>query len=183
MRADKKIERQLEQHLALLQSMGADISELKVDTKQVVAEVILDKKKLPPYWDAEATLWMLCKPEGFVTKKCRRDGCENIFATSYKSVAYCTDHCRIKQLEAYGLQWDPTKSPEERWSGEPPLIVPDNVLRIVAQLLASMHAVDSDNQTQLETEVADETSHDPEPTTYKEDTESLFGRVAGFSPF
>jgi hypothetical protein len=71
---------------------------------------------------AEAVLLSLDKPLGFVTKLCRL--CGVAFETNYRSVAYCSDAHRAKALKAQGIIWNPHKTQEERWGGEPPLVIP-----------------------------------------------------------
>jgi hypothetical protein len=82
--------------------------------------------------DAEAVLAFIEKPARFAFKPCKR--CGEMFGTSYRSVAFCGDNCRARYLlETSGIRWNPHKPPEERWGGEPPMILPPLAVKILLQ--------------------------------------------------
>lgn len=63
--------------------------------------------------EAEALLIFMRCPEYFVASNCKR--CEKPFVHTYGAVWYCSNRCRRKDLEDEGINWDVTKSPQERW--------------------------------------------------------------------
>jgi hypothetical protein len=151
MRKELKIKRDLDKLLSILKQSGNTV---EIDTSKIITEVI-SADPLPKYWEAEATLCMLQKPTGFITKKCKREVCENIFGTSYRAVAYCSDHCRIKELASYGINWDPSKTLVERWGGEFPLLVPHQALELIYKMVQDVlnietHEVVQNDQEHIE---------------------------------
>lgn len=79
----------------------------------------------------EAVLLWLESPAKFTTKVCKREACQQPFGTNYRSVAYCSDNCRSRDVSnMLGIKWDWTRaSEEERWGGEPPLIIPPAAMK------------------------------------------------------
>lgn len=60
----------------------------------------------------------------FITKTCKRDACQSIFSTMYKSVAYCSEVCRAKELrEKFGIEYDPKTDHYANLGNERPLVV------------------------------------------------------------
>lgn len=82
--------------------------------------------------EAEAVLRFMYDPDRFTTRSCKN--CELSFTVDYPCVAYCSDRCRKVALHEIGIEWDPTKSPYERWQGTVPLTVPPQALEIVEAL-------------------------------------------------
>lgn len=75
----------------------------------------------------EGVLHSIRRPGDYIYKVCKR--CAGPFGTNYQSVAYCSDPCRIRDFEdATGISWNSRKSPEERWGGEPPVVIPPDVI-------------------------------------------------------
>ena len=83
----------------------------------------------------EAVLLFLEAPAKFTAKLCKR--CGEAFGTNYRAVAYCTDQCRSKAVsEQLGVKWDWLRATEEeRWGGEPPLIIPPAALQKIQQFV------------------------------------------------
>jgi hypothetical protein len=134
---------------AALKNAGFDPGIKADEIEQVAAEVKSSLVKTPTFFEAEAALLLFQKPKHMIIKKCRR--CRDPFASSYRSVAYCGDVCRQKQLfELTGIRWDPHKSDEERWGGEPPLIVPPSLLKRMLELVAENQYVESSSTTPSE---------------------------------
>ena len=106
---------------SLMVSRGIQTDITVANAKEVAREVTISKPL--PLNDAEAVLSFIEKPARFAFKPCKR--CGEMFGTSYRAVAYCGDNCRAKHLlETTGIRWDPHKSAEERWGGEPPQVLP-----------------------------------------------------------
>jgi hypothetical protein len=136
-RQELKIARQMQKFAALAAKAGHTV-ELPKDIKAATAEVIAVRKTLPPLYEAEAVLLALEKPARFEYKICKREECKEPFGTNYRAVAYCSDNCRAKELAKIGIHWNPSKPPELRWGGEPPLIIPPSVVKLLRSLLSQL---------------------------------------------
>lgn len=128
MRQDLKIARAMQKFAKLAEQAGKPI-EVPKDLKTAATEIVHQRKNPDPYYEAEGLLLFLEKPARFAFKPCKR--CNEMFGTNYRSVAYCSDNCRKRSLAEIGIRWDPSKSPEERWSGEPPIILPPSVVKFL----------------------------------------------------
>lgn len=128
MSPDIALQRQIKKAMALL---GDAAPKIEI-TKAVVKEARANKPN--PFYEAEAVLLFLEKPARFLQKECKRKECGEWFGTNYRAVAYCSDNCRIKELAAVGIEWDPSKRPEERWGGEEPLLIPPAALKALLAL-------------------------------------------------
>jgi hypothetical protein len=121
MRVDKKQARQLAKLAVLLSNVGVTVD----------VEKIQEDAKLTPVTESnklEGVLASIRRPGDFTYRRCIR--CNEPFGSNYISVGYCSDFCRIKSFEQLtGVKWSSTKSPEERWGGEPPLVIPPDVVR------------------------------------------------------
>ena len=82
---------------------------------------------------ADATLVYFQTPEFFREVDCKR--CGHKFAVNMASVAYCSDDCRKHSLADIGIEWDPTKKPQERWGRHVPLVVPPQALELVQEAM------------------------------------------------
>lgn len=145
MRASKKADRAMEQLAKMLASHGIE--------DKVIEDV---RESAPTHRDAisrqgEAVLLFLESPAKFTTKYCKRPVCGEPFGTNYRGVAYCSDNCRSKHMsDLIGVKWDWLRATdEERWGGEPPLIIPPAAYRKIRQFVTFF--VDS-LQTQSQTE-------------------------------
>lgn len=141
MRPAKRTARAMEKFLAQAANAGYDMSKFHSQTQKerVVQEAeTAATKQLPRYYEAEGLLLFLEQPSRFMVKVCKRTECQEPFGTNYRSVAYCSDNCRAKDLMKIGIRWDPTKSPEDRWRGEPPLILPPVVVKMLVQQLSAL---------------------------------------------
>ncbi len=128
MNATIAMQRQLKKAMALLGDAAPKIEITAATVKEARAT------KPNPFYEAEAVLLFLEKPARFMQKQCKRTECGEWFGTNYRAVGYCSDNCRIKSLSAMGIQWDPSKRPEERWGGEEPLVIPPAALKMLIQL-------------------------------------------------
>lgn len=63
--------------------------------------------------EAQAVLLFMEHPHAFMQKEC--DECGMIFMTTYKFVSLCSNACRIKSLRRMGIEWNPSRNPDERW--------------------------------------------------------------------
>jgi len=157
----RKAEKAMASMAALMQQIKGDDTapvvrnfDVKEAAKEAVARKVLDKSNA-----AEGVLTFLSDPRTVVLKYCKR--CEEPFGTNYQSVAYCSDNCRAKALEKIGIQWNPHKRPEERWGGQPPLVIPPEAIDAMVKLLrkgrahhreAAAEIVDAQNQTEIHDE-------------------------------
>lgn len=109
--------------------------------------------------EAEAVLQFLEAPKTFCARECKRPICHNMFSSNYRAVAYCSNACRALYLAAAGIKWDPYKNPEERWGGEPPLIIGPEAMHFL---------LDAAARTQTESDVETETSSQSQTETVPE---------------
>lgn len=139
MKKETKIQKGMEQLLAAMKAKGVNTPE--IDTASVAKESLAQRPD--PSYDAEAVLLFLEKPARFLFKPCKF--CEEMFGTNYRGVGYCSDNCRIRALQKLGISWDPGKAQEERWGGEPPLIIPPAAIHKLLQLVSLQEDVVIDN--------------------------------------
>lgn len=96
----------------------------------VDVEAIQEQAKIPVQTESdklEATLHSVSRPGDFTYRLCKR--CHQPFGSNYRAVAYCSDLHRIRDFEDLtGVKWNSTKTPEQRWGGEPPLVIPPDVV-------------------------------------------------------
>lgn len=124
MRVDRKQARQLAKMAALLSQVGVTVDVEKIQ-ETAKAHTVSDSSKL------ESVLTSIRRPGDFTYRKCKR--CNEPFGSNYLAVAYCSDICRIRDFEELtGCKWS-AKPAEERWGGEPPLIIPPDVVRRMLQ--------------------------------------------------
>ena len=121
MKQQKKTERAVKGLQNLLAQLGVDQTVIT----EAVKNVPLTPQDLSMH--AEAVLLSLQQPAHFMSKKCKF--CGEYFGTNYRAVAYCSDSHRAKALLAEGIVWNPHKTAEERWGGEPPLVIPPEARR------------------------------------------------------
>lgn len=90
---------------------------------------------------AEAIVEYVRRPDKFRYKSCVV--CKEPFLVNYPSVAMCEDKCRIEHLRRIGIEWDPNKSAEARWSpADVPLVIPAPALRgLLLALLSEQSGV------------------------------------------
>ena len=80
--------------------------------------------------EAEAVLFTLHSATSIEVHKCK--GCGREFATNYRYNRHCSDECLAESLQnRMGIKWDPNKSAEERWKGEPPTIISPDTLQVL----------------------------------------------------
>ncbi len=112
---------------AIQQQAGVD---LNLDSIRQAAETRQEKEnphqKHVEQHTIDAVLLSLHKPHSTLVKKCLT--CSEPFATTYCYVSYCSHHCRVKALEALGLEIDKGKP---IWGDmvEPPLVISPLMLR------------------------------------------------------
>lgn len=87
--------------------------------------------------EAEAVIMYATTPQGFKERDCKT--CGHRFAVNRASIAFCSDLCRREHLGSLGIDWDPNRTPEDRWNfrtgGLEPLVVPPAALTLVQELL------------------------------------------------
>lgn len=105
-----------------------------------------------PDREAEAVLQFLEAPKTFRARECKRTICHNMFSSNYKGVAYCSNACRALDLASMGIKWDPYKDPEQRWGGEPPLIIGPEAMQKLIELAAQIGIPISEASSQSQTE-------------------------------
>lgn len=97
--------RQKRQDEKLAELLGLTLEQVKAHRRAQNAD---DKLR-----EAEAVLLFVEQPTAFILKECEQ--CGGQFMTTYKYVSNCSMSCRIKSLHKIGIEYDPTKTPEERW--------------------------------------------------------------------
>lgn len=121
MKDDKRRER-------LAKLLGIDTSNLPTNTIGESADEISR--------EADAVYYYVTKPEAFVQKECRQ--CGLVFLTNQRTVGLCSDRCRQKWLHTIGIEWDRTKSQQERWGMVLPLVVQPHALAALKQVAANL---------------------------------------------
>lgn len=77
--------------------------------------------------EAEGVLFSLFSGNSIEVHKCKSCGRE--FATNYRYNRHCSDECLAQSLsDRMGFRWDPDRSAEDRWKGEPPTIISPDTL-------------------------------------------------------
>lgn len=145
MRPSKKADRAMAGIAELLKKHGyAD--EQKIEELKEVAPT----DRLAISRQGEAVLLFLESPAKFTTKQCKRAACGEYFGTNYRSVGYCSDTCRAKEIsDQLGVKWDWLKPEEERWGGEPPLVIPPAALKKLNEFIQFFAAIPQpQNQTE-----------------------------------
>lgn len=121
----------------------------------------------------EGVLASLRRPGDYTYRRCKRESCGAPFGANYRAVAYCSDVCRIRDFEATtGIKWNGNKSPEERWGGEPPVVITPDVLATMLpyaeRLIQEFHRLGMTKQeltAQIEaSKTPDIPEHTPEET-------------------
>lgn len=145
MRQAKKVDRNLEKLMALLAQTG-HVKEEEIE--EIKSNVPLSQQAISR--QAEAVLLFLESPAKFTTKLCKRFECQQPFGTNYRGVAYCSDNCRARSIEEQlGIKWNWFKPEEQRWGGEPPLVIPPAALQKL-QTFVEFFASIPHIQTQIE---------------------------------
>lgn len=164
MKPEKKAERTLQKLQEYLLATGVDPEALKQAQQTPVQS--RDESSL----EAEAVLAYVDNPKSFLRKVCKR--CEEPFLANFQSVAYCSDHCRSRALAQLGVQWNPHRSMQDRWRGNPPMIVPAAALRQIASL-----ATQASLQIEMEQEQLNGSTLTPEQTQEEAQAQSNGSRT------
>jgi hypothetical protein len=106
---------------------------------------------------AEGVILHLQKPTRFVTKKCKRKQCGELFATSYVSVAYCSNVCRGKDLESQtGIHWNPHIDRYQNLQAEPPMVIGPQAYKVLIEfaeyILAQRNQIQIQEDLELESQ-------------------------------
>jgi hypothetical protein len=148
-RQRKKQEKAKEGLLDWLKNAGVDTSTLATLETTAVPERTFQKSL-----EAEGILLTLQSARLPVkAKKCKRVECEQVFATNYAYVGYCSDSCRAKDIERLtGIRWDPTKKMEQRWGTEEnpsqlPIVISPQAIQMLKSLYQQILALE-ENQDQ-----------------------------------
>lgn len=90
-----------------------------------------------------------------IVKKCEH--CEEVFATNYKSVAYCSPSCTAKAfMDMTKMPWSFTKEAytrplAERWQGyEPPQVVDPDLIKTLEFLYLKLKEIHQDQKVEEE---------------------------------
>ena len=128
MRPSKKAERAMAKITAMLAESGVSTEDIEAMTEKApTGREALSRQ-------GEAVLLFLESPAKYTAKLCKR--CGEPFGTNYRSVAYCSDTCRAKEMyQQLGVKWNHFKTEEERWGGEPPLIIPPAAFRKIQEFV------------------------------------------------
>lgn len=132
MRVSKKVQKRTDKAISglneFLLAMGKSEDEIKAAWE--AAPMDSDGRML----QAEAVLAHLNKPSRFITKTCKRKECGERFSTNYQSVAYCSDNCRGKDLEAQtGIRWNPHVDRYRNLNAERPLIIGPEAHKVLVE--------------------------------------------------
>lgn len=101
--------------------------------------------------EAEAVLFYLYDSRKFVQKECLH--CGFVFAVNRGNVGYCSDDCRIRELDRRGITWDSNKDDSERWEFREPLTVHPQVLEHLGNYLQLEDPSDAAVQQMIEFEI------------------------------
>jgi len=81
--------------------------------------------------EAEGVLLHLRRVDTLMQKECLE--CHRAFATNYHYAGRCSDDCIKASLHRVGIEWNPEKTPQERWNGPdvngeiPTIITPETL--------------------------------------------------------
>lgn len=169
MRPTKKADRAMEKIAALLkQHQGLDDAEIE-DIKR---NVPLPQQAVSR--QGEAVLLFLESPAKFTTKECKR--CGEPFGTNYRGVGYCSDGCRARSMEEQlGIKWNWMKPDEDRWGGEPPLIIPPSALQKLkeyVEFFASIPHIQTERETPPDQGYLQSFADEPQPILYPQESGS-----------
>lgn len=79
--------------------------------------------------EAELVLRHLHHLQSMQQVKCQN--CGEYFATNYEYNKHCSDECLRRTMLNLGLRWDPEKTPEQRWEGQPPSTITPVTLQVL----------------------------------------------------
>lgn len=119
-------------NLAKLLAMVNGPSAPEIDVEVVTRDAATYRPD--PSYAADAVIKFIEKPARFAFKECARLECKEMFGTNYRAVDFCSVNCRMRYLADLGIKWNPYKKEEERWGGEPPLIIPPEALKVLLKL-------------------------------------------------
>jgi hypothetical protein len=100
--------------------------------------------------EAQAIHLFLERPDAFISKVCSNPSCGKLFLTSYQFVSLCSTTCRIESLEQLGINWNPMRGPEERWTrAQIPTeySIPPEALQVLLQLAQDQQEKSQDCST------------------------------------
>lgn len=110
--------------------------------------------------EAQAIHLFLERPDAFISKICANPQCGKLFLTSYQFVSLCSTVCRMESLEKLGINWNPMRGPEERWSrAQIPTeySIPPEALQVLIQLALDQQEKDQECVTDEPGEVNQDT--------------------------
>ena len=177
MRLSKKAERSMAKLAEMLAASGVTIEEIEEikETAPTGREAVS--------MQAEAVLLFLESPAKFTQKQCKRTECGEYFGTNYRSVAYCSDTCRAKEVSRQiGVKWNYFKTEHERWGGEPPLVIPPAALQKIRQYIEFFQSIPP-TQTQIQNQrVSDLLADQYRPTAYIEESDQVLPSLESQQP-
>lgn len=101
--------------------------------------------------EAYAVLRFIKRPQSLILKTCSQ--CGEKFRTNYSYQGLCSRGCLKGALEAIGLAWNPTKSEQDRWQGEPPVSIKPETLKILRQWATQILEVPEPVEVQASDEI------------------------------
>lgn len=169
-RAQRQSEKASEGLKEFLLAMGQDPD--AVDKAFDSMPVHSDEKLL----QAEGVLLHLIKPTRFISKTCKRKECGEVFGTSYRAVAYCSDNCRAKDLEAQtGIRWNHHTDRYQNLGAERPLVIGPAAYKALVEFA---EYILGQNQIQIEESILPEQSPQTPPQSLEEQFATLMNGVS-----
>lgn len=138
MSKSKKQAKAFEDLLGMLAAnAGKDVDELKKEVPRPIEENPFST----PSMQKELCLELIAQPGRYTGKSCKY--CGEHFGTSYNSVAFCSDLCRMREFEeTTGVSFNLiNKGQYEMWGGEPPRIIKPTLWKTLAQLMKTLEPV------------------------------------------
>lgn len=86
-----------------------------------------EHKRIARHKEGELVLEGLDRPG--VAKHVRCKECNETFLTNYAYQKYCSNYCLREALAKRGIDWNPERSNEDRWKGEPPSTISPESLK------------------------------------------------------
>jgi hypothetical protein len=107
--------------------------------------------------EAEGVLLHLRRVDTLMQKECLE--CHRAFATNYAYAGRCSDDCIKASLHRAGIEWNPEKTPQERWNGpdvngEIPTIISPETLQFLKSWAVAILSWD-DPKPELRISIAD----------------------------
>ncbi len=116
------------------QDFVAQINALADPTKQQKTIAAANSERVVR--EAETVLRHLYYPQSSTPRKCKQ--CKREFLANYVYVKHCSNDCLQLSIKEMGIEWDPLKTDDERWNGQPPGIIKPETLVILRKWAKSI---------------------------------------------